>query len=498
MIGKIINWLLLTVFCLLAAMFSLTIGVIAFLGFLIIFLRKRLLRLPPVWLRLLPYVLMLAVVVGLFWMHKMTEKKGRPANCSDLSFTALISKSPSPSPDLNAANSEEERVRRLQEDIRQDVFQIRSHANQVLDAFTLISEAQNVANSTLAVEGLPLSSAADALERALKEQHISTLPAVRTRIKTLDDKTKDWMTKIEKIGKGDDLSEVRRSFDAEKLEFSLENAYSKTHDVQSVLNSFLINKMVVPKIENSARLDEDHKALLYEERVQFDFQGVEPKEFDLSDFAVYWEQLEAQSKNQPAIAIHPQLFIGYGNVAPYEIKNVRVVELVLTRREKQATLISRITVSPALYQSCPRYSLLPFESFDLRWPLPAPVRIRGKVEVTNTQPVLQASFTTDTNPLGRFSGVAIPFNSFFAAGIGFKPETITVDGGLRHNLVPEEELSASSMYSRPVRVDLFSKNALLRWSKVQEHKELFFPINAVLAAAYLFVVAMWGELTGKK
>jgi uncharacterized membrane protein len=498
MIGKIMNWLLLAVFCLLAAMFSLTIGVTAFLGFLIIFLTKRLLSVPPVWLRLLPYVVMLAVVGGLFGMQKMIKKKGKPANCSDLSFTELVTKVPSLPPDLNAANSGEARVRRLREDIRQDIFQMRSHANQVLDAFTMISDARKAAHSTLAVEGLPLSSAADALERALKEQNISTLPAVRTRIKTLEDKAKEWMTKIEKIGPGDDLSEVRRSFDAEKLEFSLENAYSKTHDVQSALNSFLINKMDIPKIENSAHLEEDQKALVYEERVQFDFPGAEPKEFDLSDFAVYWEQLQAQVKDQPGIAIRPQLFIGYGGVAPYEIKNVRAVESVLTRKEKQVTLISRITVSPVLRETCPRYSLLPFESFDLRWPLPAPVRIRGKVEVAKSQPVLQASFTTETNPLARFSGLAIPLNSFFAASISFKPETITADGSLRHNLVPEQELSASSMYSRPVRVDLFSKNPLLRWSKVQEHKELFFPINALLAAAYLFVVAIWGEFTGKK
>jgi len=473
---------------------SFMIPLVAILVILFVFVIKKWVSSPSILQRLLPYTVVLLYVAGLWFLGT----RGNPKSCDDLGPQAIFQRAQPASTEPEQGDPAIVRLSMLREDIQQDIYLMLSHATEIQDAFTLISEAQGLANSNLEVAALPLSDSAEALTRSLKEHELGSPQAIRERIALLQSSTNKWLERLSNTKPGEDLSELRREFDAEKLKFSLESVYSKMHELQTLMNSYLVNKRVVPTRELTARLDEDSDSLVFEERIHLYLNGAEALEFDFSGIALYWNQLRLALKPGSDVNVDPHLLIGYGSLKPYPVLNPLKPEAVLSRGDKNVSIIHRITVRPALHRACTWQTLFPFRQLELKWPLPNSVRFRGRVKLLEGKLPLQATFAFDTDPNSPLEGLLVPQYSFFASGKSFRLESKLVDGKQTQYLRPDEPLTPNSSHSNPVVVQLFPDCSLFRNTWVQGKKEWFFPVNAWLGLIYLLLAAGWAEYNFRK
>jgi hypothetical protein len=460
---------------------------------LFVVIGKKLFSSPPWFLRLLPYFFLLLCVSVLTFLHR----RGNPKSCSDLDPVVLTQKAFSSSPQVTAIDPAIARLNVLREDIRNDNYEMLSHATQVLDGPTLISQAHGLANSGSDIVGLPLSSSAEALQKSLKDQGLESLQAIRDRIGRLKSSADKWNSRAASTRPEDDLGELRREFDTDKLSFSLESAYANMHDLQTVLNNYLLNKKVVPSFESVVILYEapDSSTLQYEERIRLDLEGADAREFDFSGFALYQDQLKTLSAEYPGEELEPQVLIGYGSETPSPVSDLTKPVTVLTRSVEHVTIIHRVTQRPALHPTCTRLAACSFQEFQIKWPFPSSVRFAGTVELHKSKLPLKLTFALNTDPARLLDGVWVPKFSFFESSKTFKTDTKLLDGAPFQYLKPDDSFSPNSTNSDPVTMQLFPDNWLFRNSHVQEKRDLFFPVNAWLALIYLIVTAVWAELT---
>jgi hypothetical protein len=148
-----------------------------------------------------------------------------------------------------------------------------------------------------------------------------------------------------------------------------------------------------------------------------------------------------------------------------------------------------------LAPTCGRKSfstLLPFWRTDLRWPQLTDTLVRGRVKLA--KPGLDnVPFTMTIDRRRPLNNLGVPRYSLFASSV-----PITSLGSIRYDEVgldtvglSEENVSAQSLSIRPIRFELLPKMFRYRW--ISENRNLIFPLNPLLGAAYLLATALLGE-----
>jgi len=296
----------------------------------------------------------------------------------------------------------------------------------------------------------------------------------------------------EQAKKARDPQEFLEEFELLKTDkkWSFEDIYSKMVTLQDLIARFVNSKvkegLAAPTFRLTARLDEQAKTVVYEERVGIALAGnVVLRQVDFSEL-----QLSGQFTG-----MRQNILYSFDNAQPVKANSglISVPEGV-----RRLTVLNQVVAPANLQDACDAPRVLPFRRFFVKWPDASPTSIGLQVNIANL--ANRAGSVPYYFPLLidkklNIDEIEIPAYSFFDSNYAMKEDARGMPGGIS----PDPAVSAaSSAVSQPIEVELLPDHRVLRNFPVQDVKRYLFPLNALVFFGYLALGSLFSLIVDPK
>jgi hypothetical protein len=480
---SVVRYIAALVFALLGSLFSLWIGTVAFL----IVIAVRLSKQRPDRPRWRKPVLYLAVALGLgAWFARYGLQRAQaPLSCADLTprlIRAFMPAVPAPEPAVTTPQAAFARQ------INGEIVRLLRQIDDIKDATTLITDARRIAQySESEASSASLRMHADALEGLLRSTGLLAQSDIEVRASRLQKTLDDWHQTVTALQPDSDFTTLRRDFNDAVVQDSFDQVTAGLIELRNGINRFVAQEGLTTEQRVVAYFDEAASMWVLNESIWFTGRTIDLIELDAGD-VVKLSEYEG--------APNAEVLIGAGAGAlPAQPKSIPIppnqgaVELRIVRRVPGfvAPACGVKTFSTAV----------PLSRTDLRWFQGTDTLVRGRVRLPKAG-LDNVPFTMTIDKTRPVTDVALPQYSMFAASAPTESKgPIRYENRFAESVaVNGDAVTPQSLSIRPLRFELLPRIFRNRWVAVA--KDLLFPLNALLASAYLFVVALLSEYLFRK
>ena len=460
------------------SLISLSIAVLAFIVVIAVRLTKRR-RNRSGWLKPVLYGLIIFAIGAWYARYGLTAAPP-PSSCADLTprvISAFMSAEAPPTPVVTSSPAA------FSKQIDGEIVRLLRQIDDVKDATTIVTDARRIAQYTdNQGTSASLRTQADTLEALLRSTNLLTQSDIEARAARLKATLDEWHSKLAGLQAEADFTALRRTFNDAVVQDSFDQISAGIVELRNAINQFVSQEGLAAEQRLVAYFDETASMWVLNESIWFTGKAVELIELDASDVAILsrYEQVPAA-----------QVLIGTGaGATPVQPKAIPIPPNQGTVELRMVWRVPGLSLA-----TCGRKrfsTLLPFWRTDLQWPQFTDTLVRGRARLP--KPGLDnVPFTVTIDRRQPVNDIALPQYSLFASSVPIASKgPIRYDERVLESLaISEDRASPQSLSIRPVRFELLPR--MFRYQWIYDNKSLFFPLNALLGAAYLLVGALFSE-----
>ncbi len=466
------------VFALVGSLFSLWIATVALLIAIAVRLSKRR-RDRPRWRKPVLY-LVVAFGLGAWFARYGLHRAQAPSSCADLTPRLIRVFMPAP-PATEPAGSTPQAAFAGQ--INGEIVRLLRQIDDVKDATTLITDARRIAQySESGASSASLRMHADALEELLRSTGLLAQSDIDLRASRLQKTLDDWHQTVGALQPDSDFTTLRRDFNEAVVQDSFDQVTAGLTELRNGINRFVAQEGLTTEQRVVAYFDEAASMWVLNESIWFTGRTIDLIELDAGDVVKL-----SQYEDAP----EAEVLIGAGASAlPAQPRSIPIppnqgtVELRIVRRVPGlvAPTCGMRTFSTAVA----------FSRTDLRWLQGTDTLVRGRARLPKAG-LDNVPFTMTIDRTRPITVIALPQYSLFAASVPTESKgSIRYDDRFAESVaVKGDPVTPQSLSIRPIRFELLPRAFRYRW--VNSARDLLFPLNALLASAYLLGVALLSE-----